>query len=129
MERGDCAAAEAQYKGALQGLYRTDPHLMLGLARAQFGQGHAREARDTLDALIAANPDFRSSEGHLLYARALEAMGDLPAALHEYEALAPEYPGEEGRARHAQLLQRDGQHDKAREVYTDILRRSRLASQ
>ena len=127
LERGDFVAAEAQYKGALQGLYRTDPHLMLGLARAQFGQGHAREARDTLDALIAANPDFRSSEGHLLYARALEAMGDLPAALHEYEALAPEYPGEEGRARHAQLLQRDGQHDKAREVYTDILRRSRLA--
>ena len=87
----------------------------------------AGEARDTLDALIAANPKYRSSDGHLLYARALEAMGETAAALHEYETLAPGYPGEEGRARYAQLLLRDGQRDKAQAVFNDIIRRSSLA--
>ena len=82
---------------------------------------------DTLDALIAANPKYRSSDGHLLYARALEAMGETAAALHEYETLAPGYPGEEGRARYAQLLLRDGQRDEAQAVFNDIIRRSSLA--
>ena len=49
-------------------------------------------ARRTLDAHAAANPDFRSSEGHLLYARAVEAEGDTDAALHEYEALVQGFP-------------------------------------
>ena len=96
-------------------------------AKAQFALGLAGEARDTLDALIAANPKYRSSDGHLLYARALEAMGETAAALHEYETLAPGYPGEEGRARYAQLLLRDGQRDKAQAVFNDIIRRSSLA--
>jgi hypothetical protein len=127
LRTGDFELAATQYRAALQGLYTTNPDLMLGLAKAQFGLGQAREARDTLDALIAANPGFRSVEGHLLYARALEAMGELAAALHEYDTLAPGYPGEEGRARHALLLRRDGQEDRAQEVFQDILRRSRLA--
>ncbi len=127
LRTGDFAHAEELYRSALQGMYKTDPHLMLGLARAQFGQGQAQPTRDTLDALIAANPQFRSSEGHLLYARALEAMADVPAALHEYEALAQGYPGEEGRARYAQLLLRDGQLDKAQAVFAEILKRSRTS--
>lgn len=127
LRSGDYQHAAEQYRAALQGLYRTDPDLMLGLAKAQFALGLAGEARDTLDALIAANPKYRSSDGHLLYARALEAMGETAAALHEYETLAPGYPGEEGRARYAQLLLRDGQRDKAQSVFNDIIRRSSLA--
>jgi hypothetical protein len=127
LRTGDYALAATQYQAALQGLYKTNPDLMLGLARAQFAQGQAREARDTLDALIAANPNYRSTDGHLLYARALEAMGEIGAALHEFETLAPSYPGEEGRARYAQLLRRNGEEDKAQDVFRDILRRSSLA--
>ena len=100
---------------------------MLGLAKAQFGQGHAQPARETLDALIAANPDFRSSDGHLLYARSLEALGDTAAALHEYEALVQGYPGEEGRARYALLLRKAGQDDKARALFAEILKRSSVS--
>lgn len=124
---GDFAQAEALYRSALQGLYKTDPEPMLGLAKAQFAQGQAREAKETLDALIAANPTYRSHEGHLLFARALEAMGDIKAALFEYEALAQGYPGEEGRARYAMLLQRDGQPDAARAVFADMLKRAAAA--
>lgn len=124
---GDYQQAAELYKSALKGLYQTDPDLMLGLAKAQFGLGLFAECRATLDALIAANPKFRSSDGHLLYARALEADGDTDAALHEYETLAVGYPGEEGRVRYALLLAQRGQDDKAREVFSETLKRAKIA--
>jgi len=100
---------------------------MLGLAQAQFALAQPAEARATLEALIAANPKFRSSDGHLLYARAVEATGDLDAALHEFEALAQDYPGEEGRVRYAQLLKRTGQRAKAAAVCNEAIKRASLA--
>src|SRR5438874_11579900 len=96
--------AIAQYREALTGLYEHDPNLMLGLAQAQFGKGDASAARATLDELIRQNPDFRSPAGHLLYARALEAEGNISKALEEYAVLAPSYPGAEASVRYAQLL-------------------------
>ena len=73
----------------------TTPNLMLGLARAQFAAGKPADARATLDALIQHNPEFRSADGHLLYARALEAEGQSQRALEEYKALGGYYPGAE----------------------------------
>ncbi len=121
---GDHAKAEELYRASLKGLYATDPHLMLGLAKAQFGLGRPDETRRTLDALIAANPDFRSHEGHLLYARSVEASGDIPAALHEYEALVQGFPGEEARARHGLLLKREGDTAGAERMFREILKRA-----
>src|SRR6266702_2262444 len=91
--------AIAQYRQALTGLYEHDPNLMLGIARTQFAKGDAVAARTTLDELIRLNPDFRSPEGHLLYARALEAEGTCQKALEEYRVLASSYPGAEAAVR------------------------------
>src|SRR5262249_40816871 len=71
VRHGRYEEAIAQYRQALTGLYEHDPNLMLGLAKAQFGKGDAAAARATLDDLIRLNPEFRSPEGHLLYARSL----------------------------------------------------------
>src|SRR5207302_589589 len=79
--------AITQYRETLTGLYEHDPNLMLGLARAQFSKGEPAAARATLDELIRLNPDFRSAEGQLLYARALEAEGNIHKALEEYQVL------------------------------------------
>src|SRR5579872_1876099 len=75
--------AIAQFREALTGLYEHDPNMMLGVARAQFSKGDASAARTTLDDLIRFNPDFKSPEGHLLYARALESEGNLQKAIEE----------------------------------------------
>jgi len=119
--------AIAQYRSALTGLYEHDPNLMLGLARAQFGKGDAAAARTTLDELIRLNPDFKSPEGHLLYARALETEGNVAKALEEYAVLAPYYRGAEAAVRYAQLLSAQGQHDEARKVAQDLLEEARIA--
>lgn len=124
LQTGDYAHATELYQGALKGLYETDPELMLGLAKAQFGLGQPQQTRETLDKLIAANPGFRSKDGHLLYARAVEASGDLPAALHEYESVVQGYPGEEARMRYGLLLVRSGDTGKAKEIFNEILTRS-----
>jgi hypothetical protein len=124
LDSGDYAHALEQYRSALKGLYATDPDLMLGMAKAQFGLGESQQARDTLDALIAANPDFHSSDGHLLYARTLEDCGSIEEALHKYETVAQGYPGEQARARYGLLLKRNGDNDKAKAVFQEILARA-----
>jgi hypothetical protein len=119
--------AIVQFKEALTGLYAHDPNLMLGIARAQFAKGEAAAARATLDELIRLNPDFRSPEGHLLYARALESEGNLTKALEEYRVLAFSYPGAEAAVRYAQLLKSQGQPEEARKVARELLEQARIA--
>jgi hypothetical protein len=119
--------AIAQYRQALTGLYEHDPNLMLGLAQAQFGKGDASGARATLDELIRLNPDFRSPSGHLLYARALEAEGNVHKALEEYRVVAGSFPGAEAAVRYAQLLQAQGHKEEAQRVARELLQQARIA--
>ena len=119
--------AIAEYRKALTGLYEHDPNLMLGIAKAQFEKGDAAATRQTLDDLIRLNPDFRSHEGHLLYARALEGEGNLAKALEEYGALAPGYPGAEASVRYAQLLRSQGRAEESRKIARDVVDGAKIA--
>jgi hypothetical protein len=123
----DFATAETVFREGLSGFYASDPDLLLGMAQALFGQSRFAEAQSTLEALIAANPQFRSPEGHLLFARCLEEQGHNDKALAEYAVVSESFPGEEARVRYARLLKRQGQSDKARSVLEESLRRARLA--
>jgi hypothetical protein len=109
------------YRQTLTGLYESDPNLMLGLARAQFDAGAFSDARATLEALVARNPQFQSPDGHLLYARALQAEGNVPRALEEYAAVTRYYAGAEAPLRYAQLLRASGNAGQARQVLKELL--------
>jgi hypothetical protein len=121
--RGDYAAAIEIYRDALVGHFADDPALLMGLARAQFARGDGAGAQASLDQLQAADPNFVSADGHLLYARALELQGKDEEAMTEYGRLVPYYSGEEARARYGLLLQRNGRNDEAQAVYEEILKR------
>jgi hypothetical protein len=125
--QGRAGEAVTVYQQALTGLYESDPNLLLGLARAQYALGAFGEARATLDRLIAQNPSFRSPDGHLLYARALEAEGQHERALEEYAALVKYYAGAEAPLRYAQFLRSLGRHDEARRVLRELLEHARFA--
>jgi hypothetical protein len=127
MRQGKHDDAIAQYRKALTGLYEHDPNLLLGIAQAQFDKGDASSARQTLDDLIRLNPDFRSPQGHLLYARALEGEGNVAKALEEYKVLATSYPGAEAGARYAQLLKSQGHGEEARRIAQELIEASRIA--
>jgi len=115
------------YRNALRGLYQHDPNLMLGLARAQFANSDFTAARETLDELIRHNPEFKSPDGHLLYARTLEAEGQQDRALEEYRVLAGYFPGAEATVRYAQLLRAAGRSDEARGVLRALLEQAAVA--
>jgi hypothetical protein len=119
--------AIAVYRQALTGLFATDPDLMLGLAQAQFADGACGDARATLDALIARNPDYRSPDGHLLYARALAGEGNRDKALEEFTELTRYYSGAEAPLRHAQLLRACGRTEDAGRILRELLEHARLA--
>ncbi len=111
----------------LRGGNENDPNILLTLAQAQFSAAQYPAARETMEHLIAANPSFKSYDGHLLYARTLEALDLKERTLAEYEALAASYPGEEARVRYGMLLQRLGQKEKARQMFTESLSRAKRA--
>lgn len=127
LRQGRGGEAVTVYQQALSGLYETDPNLLLGLARAQFATRAFGDARATLDQLIAQNPDFRSPDGHLLYARALESEGQSERALEEYAALVKYYAGAEAPLRYAQFLRTLGRQEEARRILRELLDHARLA--
>jgi hypothetical protein len=127
VRQGRAAQAVTVYGQILTGLYEYDPNLLLGLANAQFAAGLSAAARETLDRLIRRNPNFKSPEGHLLYARALEGEGDLTKALEEYAAVAGYFAGAEATLRHALLLIKVGHLAATRQILSDLLEHARLA--
>lgn len=122
------ADAEDLYQASLQGDQATDPTIQLKLAQALFEQSLYARARAQLEQLIADNPDFRSPQGHLLFARSLEALND-KSVVEEYQALLQSYPGEEARVRYALYLQSQGDLEQADHLFAECVSRSRRAPQ
>jgi hypothetical protein len=124
---GRAAEALPIYQTCLTGVFQDDPKLLLGYAHAQFEAGDPAAARRTLDELIAKQPDFKSADGHLLYARAVEAEGDMAKALSEYATLAEYYPGAEAGVRYARLLNKSDQRPLAQQTLKALLDRAKFA--
>jgi hypothetical protein len=125
-ERAQYDAAIEVYRGGLKGIFEHDPTLLLGLARAQFARQDFAAARAALERLSEHNPDFKSADGELLYARTLEALGALEDAERVYAALAPGYPGAEARLRYGLLLKKRGKLPEAQRVLKDLLDGAKL---
>jgi hypothetical protein len=112
---------------ARTGLFEDDPKILLALANAQFAASRYTDVIATLDYLREKNPGFRSADGHLIYARALDESGATARALEEYAALVNYYPGAEARVRQAMLYKKTGDHAHAAELFAALLKDARLA--
>ncbi|HEX3604156.1 MAG TPA: tetratricopeptide repeat protein [Steroidobacteraceae bacterium] len=125
-ERGQLDEAIEVYRGGLKGVFEFDPTLLAGLARAQFGKQDFAAARATLESLAQHNPDFKSADAQLLYARTLEAQDALDEAERQYALIAPGFPGAEARFRYGLLLKRRGKLQEARRILKDLLDGAKL---
>ena len=126
MERNQFDAAVDVFQGGLKGIFEHDPTLLMGLARAQFGKQDYAAARAALERLWQHNPDFKSADAQLLYARTLEAENALDEAERVYATLAPGFPGAEARLRYGLLLKRRGNLPEANRVLKDLLDSAKL---
>jgi hypothetical protein len=120
--RGNHEAARSLYAQIMTGMYAFDPAMLIGRARAEFEAGDFAAARRSLELVQEHNPGHVSRPGHLLYARALEGLGEIGPAIEEYEALVPVYPGPEAKARFALMLEANGQIARARALFAELVR-------
>ena len=127
LDSGNTGEAEEIINQALKGLFATEPTLLLLKARLQFENERTEEAVKTLESLQGHNPDFRSAEGHLLYARALEAQGQISEAVREYSAVSGYFPGVEARYRLALCLEIAGKNTASQTEFESILNDAKLA--
>lgn len=121
VEKGSYREALELYESCLEGPYEDDPDIMLRQAFALFEAERYGEAVTRLEVLKERNPDYRSQEGHLLYARALEANGAQDAAEVAYRDVTDYFAGAEARYRYALFLQRQGQEGQARALLEEII--------
>jgi hypothetical protein len=127
MDSGNTTEAEKIINQALKGLFATEPTLLLVKARLQFEKDRTNEVVKTLEILQEHNPDFRSAEGHLLYARALETEGQIDNAIKEYSAVSGYFPGVEARYRLALCLEVTGKNTASKTELESILNDAKLA--
>ena len=127
LDSGEDEKAEDIIDQALKGLFATEPTLLLLKARLQFEKERTGEVVETLELLQEHNPDFRSAQGHLLYARALQAQGQIDNAVREYSAVSGYFPGVEARYRLALCLEVSGNGTASRSELESILNDAKLA--
>ena len=125
LEAGRHGEAVELYRSCLKGIFSDDVGLALELAYALFLNGAYEEAKKKLDELDEAKLGIHADERHLLYARTLEQLGQVEAALEQYEAIVRRSSGEETRCRYALLLESAGQREKARQMFNEIVKRAR----
>ena len=119
--------AEKILDQVLDGFFKTDPALMLLKAQAQFDQEQWGLSLATLEDRQKHNPDLRSPEGHLLYARTLEQTGRSDEAIKEYHAVAGYFPGAQARFLLGLALKNSGQEEEAAEEFRSMIRDAELA--
>jgi hypothetical protein len=116
---GRPSEAVVQYQAALVGVHAGDPGIRVRLAHALVDAGHPQAARADLEKLIAEKPDFKSPEGHLVYARALAALDERAKARAEFEVLVGYFAGMEARARYAEALLAWGDGPRLRDLLAE----------
>ena len=125
IKKGLYLDAKELYSKCLSGPYKGDPYLMFGLAKAEFFLEEYQKAKEILDELIELNPDYKNQDAHLLYARALDSLGQVSAALHEYETLHGYFSGPEASYYFAKFLKSNNQNERANEIFSQIVSKAK----
>ncbi len=115
------------YRSAMEGNFSDDIHLQFGLAGAYFWRGDAAEAIGWLDKVILKDAKYKFGEATLMRARALEGAGQTQQALEQYQAILPDYTGEEARSRLILLLLKMGRVEQARQAYKEMEKKIHVA--
>lgn len=109
------------FQSALTGIYHDEPDFLFKLAQAQIEANQPGAAATTLDRLTCDHDRYRPAETRLLHARMLEGQGRVRAALSEYESLTSAYVGLEAKCRFGLLLMREGQIERAYQVFLQMV--------
>ncbi|HEY9720426.1 MAG TPA: tetratricopeptide repeat protein [Oscillatoriaceae cyanobacterium] len=117
------------YESCLSGVFRDDPDIYLNLARVHVLAGNHAQAQPLLDKMAAIAPAHETQKRDYWMGRIAEETGDRARALAIYDRMRTSGPiNEETRVRLAGLLEERGERERAKELYTEVVRRMRSAN-
>jgi len=124
---GRHAGAAEVYRSCLRGALKDDPWTLLEFARALYLAGQHPEAQAVLDGLRQSHPRHKPIDREVLRGEVLEMLGRRAEARSAYEELvaSPRCDTEEGRCRLARMLEQDGEAERARTIYADVVKRAK----
>lgn len=122
LESGNAAEAAATYEACLQGPFSGDLEIRFGAARATLAAGRGAEAAAHLQAIRAAEPNFRGEQVSLLLAQALAAAGQQDEARQEFEYALARHNSFTTQAEYAIWAAGVGDAEKARQLDEELRR-------
>jgi hypothetical protein len=125
---GNGAEAVEHYRQCVGGHYAKDAKLRVGLARALFASGQAREAANTLRSLFADEPERYADANALLLARAV-AEFDEGQAIAAFDEALQRHPTTETRCAYGLYLAGLGRDARARSLLEHAMRDGRLGGE
>jgi hypothetical protein len=108
------------YTSSLTGAFSENEHVMQQLIVAYYQQEDYEQVIPLAKKLYKL-PQFARSRWHLLYAQALENLGQTEQAENEFKAMKGRYSYFEQRYQYGLFLMRAGRDDEAWQIFTDIL--------
>lgn len=115
------------YLDCMQGIYEEDITMLEGVCCAYFFKKDLLNSEKYLTKLLGLRPGKKNDEFDLMYARTLEESGKVDKARQVYSELVTPFSGEEARCRYALLLKKEGKIKEADELFSLILKNSRLS--
>jgi len=109
------------------GFFENDATLLLLEAQARFLIEDWPATIKAIESQRKENPEHTSAQGHLLYARALDASGHNQEAISEFREVAGYFPGAEARYRLAIALANQDDQANARKEFENIINDASLA--
>jgi hypothetical protein len=120
-DAGEFVLARQCYEGCLQGPYANDPHLLVGLAKACFGEGQFERCLECARRIDRREIPERVKELELIEAQALLALGRDAEGIAILRALAPRAAGLDPRWRLAEALAKRGEDREADDTCRRLL--------
>lgn len=111
---------------SLRGVFKDDPVLTLELADVHFQAGRHAETLAALGTLDRLKSKDGRQRRLLLAARSLQALGRKDEARERFETALEQASGEEPRCRLAQFLIAEGETEKARALFEELLKNAKV---
>ena len=116
------------YKNCLEGPHADDTSVYEKLSCAYFFKNDLDETKKHLLKLIQLRGKRKYDDFDLLLAVTLERSGDIAGALKEYAEIIKSYSGEEAMCRYALLLKKEGRKNEANDIFSQILKNTKYAT-
>jgi hypothetical protein len=126
LAHGEAGMALELFRECVKGVFKDDGEMNVRLCSALVELGQYQEAAGILEGLRTRKVAYETSRRDVLYGRALEGLGKKEEAIRAFEDILSRFGSEvEGCYRLAKLYAQEGQKDKARALYEDILKKAK----